>query len=126
MTVLIDPDLDFASYYQDGDPDRSCERLYLWHQALCSHRVDGVGPIETEISYDWANGLRLTTADGATFRLGSDGIIPTWSTPGWTKRFSPELVAEIGLDTDDFFRIASTIGGTSSSLETATARAGRR
>ena len=43
--------------------------------------------------------------------LGSDGIIPTWSALGWTNRFGPDLVAEIGKDSDDFYRIASTIGG---------------
>jgi hypothetical protein len=112
MSVRIDPDLDFASYYhQGGDPDRDCERLYLWHQALCSRPVEGVDPFTIEVTYEGAYGLRLTTADGSTFRLGSDGIIPTWSTPGWTSRFEPELVAEISRDRDDFFRIASTIGG---------------
>ncbi|MFK5636201.1 DUF6994 family protein, partial [Ornithinimicrobium sp. LYQ103] len=116
MGVGIDPDLDFASYYGDGgDPDQTCERLYRWHQALSSRQVEGVGPFEIEVTYDYAYayayGLRLRTADGATFRLGSDGIIPTWSTSGWTSRFTPDLVAEIEQDTDDFFRIASTIGG---------------
>ena len=112
MSVLIDPDLDFASYYRrGGDPDRDCERLYLWHQALCSRPVEGVGPFEIEVTYGSGYELRLATAGGATFRLASDGIIHTWSTPGWTSRFTPELVAEIGRDVDDFFRIASTIGG---------------
>ena len=112
MSVLIDPDLDFASYYRrGGDPDRDCERLYLWHRALCSRPVEGVGPFEIEVTYGSGYELRLATANGAMFRLASDGIIHTWSTPGWTKRFTPELVAEIGRDVDDFFRIASTIGG---------------
>lgn len=112
MCPLIDPDLDFASYYAGGgDPDQACERLYLWHQALCTRPVAGVGSFEIEVTYDYAYGLSLRTTDRATFRLGSDGIIPTWSTAGWTSRFAPELVAEIEQDTDDFFRLASTIGG---------------
>lgn len=112
MPLPIDPDLDFASYYhQEGDPDRDCERLYLWHQALCSRPFEGVGPFEVEVTYCSGYELRLTTADGATFRLASDGIIPTWSTAGWTKHFSPELAVEVARDGDDFFRIASTIGG---------------
>ncbi|SOC51081.1 DUF6994 family protein [Ornithinimicrobium cerasi] len=112
MRAGIDTELDFASYYHGGgDPDQTCERLYLWHQALCSRPVEGVGPFEIEVTYDYAYGLRTHTADGATFRLGSDGIIPTWSTSGWTSRFTPDLVTEVEADTDDFFRIASTIGG---------------
>src|SRR5690606_6071600 len=91
--------------------DQTCERLYLWHQALCARPVDGVRPFEVEVTYDYAYGLRLCTEDGAAFRLGSDGIIPTWSTAGWTSRFTPQLVAEIEQDTNDFFRLASTIGG---------------
>lgn len=114
MSLRIDPDLDFASYYEaGGDPDRDCERLYLWHQALCSRPVDGVGPLsaEVEVNFNYAYELRLVAGDGSTFRLGSDGIIPTWSTPGFISRFSPELAEEIARDTDDFFRVASTIGG---------------
>ena len=112
MRVRIDPDLDFANYYDGGgDPDQTCERLYLWHQALCTRPVEGVGPFEVELTYDYAYGLRLRTQDGTVFRLGSDGIIPTWSTPGYTSRFSPDLAAEIERDTDDFFRLSSTIGG---------------
>ncbi|MGD8199425.1 DUF6994 family protein [Ornithinimicrobium sp. W1679] len=112
MSGRIDPDLDFASYYDlGGDPDRTCQRLYLWHQALCSRAVDGVGPFVVDVVYDRAYELSLRSADGPALRLGSDGIIPTWSTPGWTWRFAPELVAEIERDEDDFFRVASTIGG---------------
>ena len=61
--------------------------------------------------YDRGYGMRLRTADGADFWLRSDGIIATWSSPGWTSRFAPDLVAEIARDADDFYRIASTIGG---------------
>lgn len=102
----------FASFYDGGgDPDQSCERLYLWHQALCSRPVEGVQPFRVEVTYDYAYGIRLHTREGAAFRLGSDGIIATWSTAGWTYRFPPDLVAEIEQDSDDFFRLASTFGG---------------
>jgi hypothetical protein len=108
----IDPDLDFASYYHDGgDPDRDCERLYQWHRALWGRAVAGVGPFELEIVYDRGYEMRLRVGDGTELRLASDGIIPTWSTPGWTMRFAPHLVAEIERDENDFYRIASTIGG---------------
>jgi hypothetical protein len=108
----IDPDLDFASYYHDGgDPDRDCERLYQWHRALWSRAVPGVAPFELDVIFDRGYGLRLRVGAGAAFWLGSDGIIPTWSTPGWTMRFVPDLVAEIESDENDFYRIASTIGG---------------
>jgi len=112
VNAIIDPDLDFASYYQDGgDPDRDCERLYVWHHALWGRAVPGVGPFELEVVYDRGYGMRLRAADGNEFWLGSDGMIPTWSTPGWTNRFAPDLVAEIARDADDFYRIASAIGG---------------
>jgi hypothetical protein len=112
VETRIDPDLDFASYYESGgDPDRDCERLYQWHRALWSRPVPGVGPFDLEVIYDRGYGMRLRTADGADFWLRSDGIIPTWSSPGWTSRFAPDLVAEIARDADDFYRIASTIGG---------------
>jgi hypothetical protein len=112
VSAVIDPDLDFASYYQHGgDPDRDCERLYAWHRALWGRAVPGVGPFELEVIYDRGYGMRLHSADDAVFWLGSDGIIPTWSTPGWTDRFAPDLVAEIAKDTGDFYRVASTIGG---------------
>src|SRR3954451_3555916 len=108
----IDPDLDFASYYQNGgDPDRDCERLYVWHRALWGRVVPGVGPFQLDIVHHRGYGMRLRTADGADFRLSSDGMIPTWSTPGWTDRFAPDLAAEIARDVDDFYRIASSIGG---------------
>src|SRR3954449_11742114 len=103
----IDPDLDFASYYQNGgDPDRDCERLYVWHRALWGRVVPGVGPFELDIVHHRGYGMRLRTADGAEFRLSSDGMIPTWSNPGWTHRFAPDLAAEIARDVDDFYRIA--------------------
>ena len=73
--------------------------------------VPGVGPFALEVLYDRGYGLRLRTVDGAEFWLGSDGIIPTGSSPGWTSRFAPDLVAEIATDADDFYRIACTIGG---------------
>ena len=112
VSATIDPGLDFASYYRNGgDPDRDCERLYQWHRALWGRAVPGVAPFELEIVYDRGYGMRLHAGDGVEYWLGSDGIIPTWSTPGWTNRFVPDLVAEIARDENDFYRIASTIGG---------------
>ena len=73
--------------------------------------VPGVRPFDLEVVYDRGYGLRLRAPGGNEFWLGSDGIIPTWSTPGWTKRFALDLVAEIALDADNFYRIASTFGG---------------
>ena len=111
MTVDIDPNEDFASYYSEGgDPDRDCERLYLWHRALWGREEAGVAAFRLDVVYDRGYGLSMRVADGSEFWLGSDGIIPTWSTAGWISRFSPELVAEIAKDTDDFDRVASTIG----------------
>jgi hypothetical protein len=108
----IDPDLDFASYYQTGrDPDRDCERLYQWHRALWGRSVPGAAPFELEIIHDRGYGLRLRSAKNPEIRLASDSIIPTWSTPSWTNRFAPDLVAEIAKDANDFYRIACTIGG---------------
>jgi hypothetical protein len=108
----IDPDEDFASYYEAGrDPDRHCERLYVWHRALWGRVVPGIQPIQLDVAFDRGYGMQLRALDGSLYRLGSDGMIPTWSTPGWTKRFSSDLVAEIAKDSDDFYRIASTIGG---------------
>ena len=52
----------------------------------------------------------LRTQEGEVFWLGSDAIVPTWSAPGWTRSFTPDLVSEIVADVDDFFRVASTIG----------------
>ena len=92
VSAAIDPNLDFASFYEDGgDPDRDCERLYLWHRALWGRTVPGVGPFELEVSYERGYGMRLRSTDGAEFWLGSDRMIPTWSTPGWTYRFAPDL-----------------------------------
>ena len=112
VSATIDPNRDFASYYQNGgDPDRDCERLYQWHRALWGRVVPGISPFELEIIYDRGYGMRLRTGDGVEYWLGSDGIIPTWSTPGWTDRFAPDLVAEVAKDAKGFDRIASTIGG---------------
>lgn len=59
--------------------------------------------------------LRGTSEFGASKgrvpAIPRDSIIPTWSTPSWTKRFAPDLVAEIAKDANDFYRIACTIGG---------------
>jgi hypothetical protein len=63
------------------------------------------------VIYDRGYGLSLHAADGSQFWLGSDGMIPTWSSAGWTKRFGADLVAEIAKDAGDFYRVASTIGG---------------
>jgi hypothetical protein len=113
----IDPNLDFAKYYREerGDPDRDSKRLYLWQHALWGRPVDGVEPFELKVVYNRGYGMRLVTA-AVEFWLGSDAIIPTWSSPGWRSRFAPDLADEVaavraGTDTDDFFRIASTIGG---------------
>ncbi len=112
MSVDIDPDEDFASYYGDGgDPDRDCERLYVWHRALWGRGEAGVARFRLDVIYDRGYGLSLHAEDGSEFWLGSDGMIPTWSSAGWTKRFSADLVAEIDKDADDFYRVASTIGG---------------
>jgi hypothetical protein len=109
----IDPNLDFAKYYREegGDPDRDSERLYLWQHALWGRPVDGIEPFELEVVRDRGYRMRLVTGAGVEFWLGSDGIIPTWSSPGWTSRFAPDLVAEIKANRHDFYRIASTIGG---------------
>ena len=110
--AVIEPDVDFASHYRNGgDPDRDCERLYEWHRALWGRVVPGVAPFGLEVIYDRGYGLRLRCADGGEFWLGSDSIIPTWSSLGWTSRFAPDLVAEIARDADDFYRLACTIGG---------------
>jgi hypothetical protein len=112
VCAVIDPDLDFASHYRNGgDPDRDCKRLYGWHRALWGRVVPGVGPFELAVIYDRGYGLRLRSADGAEFWLGSDGMIPTWSSPGWTSRFAPDLAAAIAKDAGDFYRVACTIGG---------------
>jgi len=113
----IDTNRDFAAYYRKGrDPDRDSKRLYRWQHALWGRPVDGVEPFEQlKVVHDrGCYGMRLVTGAGE-FWLGSDAIIPTWSSPGWTRWFAPDLVAEVaavraGTDTDDFFRIASTIG----------------
>lgn len=112
VEVRIDPDQDFASWYEGGrDPDRYCERLYLWHRALWGRPVPGIASFELDVVHDRCYGLQLRAADGSAFWLGSDSIIPTWSAPGWTRRFGPDLVAEIGKNSDDFYRIACMIGG---------------
>lgn len=109
---MIDPTLDFAAYYADGgDPDRDCVRLYEWHKLLWGRPVPSVTPFVLEVIYDRGYGMALRTSDGREFWLGSDGIIPTWSTEGWTRWLAPELVAEIEKDVDDFYRVGSTIGG---------------
>lgn len=112
MKARIDPDEDFASWYKDGrDPDRYCERLYLWHRALWGRPVQGISSFELDVVYNGGYGMQLRAADGSQFWLGSDSIIPTWSAPGWTSRFGPNLVAEIGKNSDDFYRVACMIGG---------------
>ncbi|MDP9431746.1 MAG: hypothetical protein M3P91_03245 [Actinomycetota bacterium] len=79
MSVIIDPDDDFASYYGDGgDPDRDCERLYVWHRALWGRAEAGVAPFRLDVVYDRGY-VSLHAADGSQFWLGSDGMIPTWS-----------------------------------------------
>lgn len=111
-SVPIDPDLDFAGHYDGGgDPDQSSERLSLWHRAICSLPVAGVPPLQLDLTYDYAYGLLMRTQDGASFRLGSDGIIHTYSTAPWLRRFAPDVAAEAVADRHDFFRVASTIGG---------------
>ncbi len=112
MRATFDPDESFASYYKGGgDPDRDCERLYASHRALWGRAVPGITPFELDVVYTRGYGMQLRPADGSRFWLGSDSIIPTWSRPGWTKRFGPDLVAEIAKDSGNFYRIASTIGG---------------
>lgn len=108
--MTVDPDEDFASWYKDGlDPDCYCERLYLWHLALWGRTVPGIAPFDLDVRYDRCYGIELRAVDGSQFWLGSDGIIQTWST--WKNGLAADLIAEIALDLDDFFRIASTIGG---------------
>jgi hypothetical protein len=112
VTGTIDPDLDFASWYKNGDdPDCKCERLYVWHRALWSRAVPGIAPFQLDVVHRRCYGIQLRAEDGSQFWLGSDSIIPTWSRGARTKRFGPDLVAEIAKDSDDFFRIACTIGG---------------
>lgn len=112
VSDLIDPDEDFAAHYRvGGDPDRDCPRLYAWHRALWGRPVPGLPSLELSVTYGRGFEMSLRTADRTDFRLASDGIIPTWSTPGWTRWFAAELVAEIAKDADDFYRIGSTIGG---------------
>jgi len=112
VSGLIDPDEDFAAHYRNGgDPDDECARLYAWHRALWGRSVPGLPPLELSVIYGRGFEMSLRTADGPEFRLASDGIIPTWSSPGWARSFDADLVAEIAKDADDFYRIASTIGG---------------
>jgi hypothetical protein len=83
----------------------------VWHRTLWGRAFPGVGPFEVEVIYDRGYGMHLCSADGAEFWLGSDSIIPTWSSLGWASRFAPDLVAEIAKDAGGFYRIACTIGG---------------
>ena len=84
---------------------------FTWQRALWGRAFPGVAPFDLEVIYDRGYGMRLRAADGVEFWLGSDGIIPTWSTPGWITRFAPDLVAEIEKNSNDFYRVGSTIGG---------------
>lgn len=112
VTGLIDPEQDFAAHYkQGGDPDRDCPRLYAWHRAIWGRTTPDRAALSLEVVYDRGYEMALTTADGKHFRLASDGIIPTWSSAGWAKSFDTHVAAEIAKDTDDFYRVASTIGG---------------
>ena len=112
VSELIHPDQDFAAHYkQGGDPDRDCPRLYAWHRALWGRTAPDGKALSLEVIYGRGYEMSLTTADGKQFRLASDGIIPTWSSAGWAMSFDTNVVAEIAKDTDDFYRVASTIGG---------------
>lgn len=110
--VGIDVNLDFAEGYRTGrDPDRYSELLYRWHLALWSRPVPGFEPFELELlDTSWGYEF-LLTAQARSFRLASDGIIATWSYGGCLDWFAPDLRAEVARDVDDFFRIASTVGG---------------
>ncbi len=86
-----------------------------------------MAPFRLDVVYDRGYGFSLHAADGSQFWLGSDGMIPTWSSAGWIKRFGADLFAEIDKDADDFYRVASTIGGyIVCSRATASARRGGR
>lgn len=103
--------MDFAAHYNSGgDPDRDCPRLYTWHRALWGRSVPGVPPLEFAVMSGRGFEMSLRTG-GSEFRLASDGIIPTWSSTGWARWLDADLAAEIAKDADDFYRIASTIGG---------------
>lgn len=109
---MIDPDVDFAAHYQNGgDPDRDCPRLYAWHRALWGRSVPGVPPLELAVVPARGFEMSLRTAGGPLLRLASDGVIPTWSSRGWARWFDADLAVEIAKDADDFYRVASTIGG---------------
>ena len=108
----IDVEVDFASYYLERrDPDRDSKLLYQWHQRLWGREVPGVGPFRLDVEWAGGYGLRLHDNGGNQFRLGSDAMVPTWSSLGWARRFDPALVAEIASDRGEFFRLSSTIGG---------------
>jgi hypothetical protein len=112
VVVLIDPDRDFAEDYRSGrDPDAGSSRLYEWHLALWSREVPELEPFDLTVVWDRRYTIRLATTDGRSFRLASDGLMQTWSAPGWRHRLSRPVVEEIAADRDDFERIASTIGG---------------
>lgn len=112
MGDLISVEDDFAAFYGDGgDPDRSSQRLYEWHQRLWGRHVDGLTPFTLELVLKVPYGIHLTTASEEQFWLSSDSMINTWSTPRWTRRFSPDVAAEAAANRDGFHRYASTIGG---------------
>lgn len=108
----IDVNLDFAEGYRTGrDPDAYSERLYQWHRALWTRLVVGVERLDLEIVDSGWGYEMLLTAGRRSFRLASDGIVATWSYGGCLDWFTADVRAEIERDVDDFFRIASTIGG---------------
>ena len=112
VRALSDPDEDFSSHYRNGgDPDRDCPRLYSWHRALWGRFVPGIADFQLDVIHGRGFEMSLRAGDGSKFRLASDGIVPTWSSPGWTRSFRTDLVAEVAKDTDDFYRVASTVGG---------------
>lgn len=107
-----DPEADFSSHYRNGgDPDRDCPRLYAWHRALWGRSLPGIAVFQLAVTYDRGFEMSLRTPNASEFRLASDSMIPTWSSPGWTRSFPSDLVAEIAKDVDDFYRVASTVGG---------------
>lgn len=110
--ALIDLNRSFADDYRaNRDPDRYSAVLYEWHKLLWSRVVEGVAPFSLEVLGDRGYTIRLTTTDGRTCRLASDGLIQTWSSPGWHRRLQAAVIDEILTDRNNFYRTASTIGG---------------
>lgn len=104
----FDPEFDFLREAGEGeDPDRWSPTLKSFHQRLWSKELPNGAVFE--LTTRPSDHYLYHSSNLGNFCLSSDAGVPTWKF--WTRQAMADLIGQIPVEVENFYRIAYTMGG---------------